>query len=68
MPEPLTRTELDRAIEMARANLDGVIGPQELIFHASCHPDWPTWTRYEDGVLIITCSQDKNEVTRIAVG
>jgi hypothetical protein len=66
----LTRTDLDGAQCAVSHGYMAHISPHhndELYFHSQCHPDWPTWVRYADGVLIITCSQDENEVARIAV-
>lgn len=63
MPDPLIRYDLDAATDLAAAPLDS----RTHRFYAACHPDWPTWTRYEDGMLIITCSQDDDEVARIEV-
>jgi hypothetical protein len=69
VPEPLTRAELDAAI--CRSHHGGLVHIAQhnstLYFHASCHPDWPTWTRYENGALVITCSQDAEEIARVVV-
>jgi hypothetical protein len=65
MPEPLIRFDFDAAVNLAN-NLNPVLDPTGR-FYAPCHPDWPTWTRYEDGVLIITCSQDDTELARVEV-
>lgn len=73
MPDPLIRFDLDAAVQAAyRGDIANIRREfpdhvQPLVFRAECHPEWPTWSRYEDGVIIITCSQDETEVARVEV-
>lgn len=36
-------------------------------FHAGCHLEAPTWVRYRDGALTITCSVCTRTLATIAV-
>jgi hypothetical protein len=65
VPDPFIRFDLDAATDLAAGSPP--LDPRTHRFYAACHPDWPTWTRYEDGVLVITCSQDGSEVARVEV-
>lgn len=38
-----------------------------LYFHPRCHEGSATWTRYEQGLMVITCATCDLEVARIAV-
>lgn len=39
-----------------------------LYLHSSCHTSVPTWTRYLDGILYITCAECSRMVAKIRVG
>ena len=38
-----------------------------LYFHPRCHGGSPTWSRYEQGTIVISCATCDTEVARIAV-
>ena len=61
---PLTREYLDEAI-CSTPGCDEEHGP--LYLHSRCHPEAPTWTLYEDGVLRVECAECREEVAIIRV-
>lgn len=38
-----------------------------LWMHSNCHPEKPTWARYENGTLRIECSKCKREILTVGV-
>lgn len=60
----LARKDLDR---MRCANPDCKEDHGPLYFHGRCHPESPTWTRYENGVLTIECAECRDVITTVVV-
>lgn len=64
----LNRDALDRVLAdgCAAEGCDhGHGGP--LYFHSVCHPDAPTWAKYEDGEVVIECAECGKRVVAIEV-
>lgn len=60
----LTRAQLDDMV----CGIPGCTHSEHpLYLHSRCHPDVPTWARYEDGEVIITCAKCVKVVAVIEV-
>lgn len=40
---------------------------EPIYFHSKCHIEVPTWVKYENGALIISCAQCKEIIAEIIV-
>jgi len=61
---PLTREKLDGMV-CHEPGCDCEAGTMYL--HARCHPESPTWTKYEKGLLIVECAECREQVASIEV-
>lgn len=50
---PLSR----RALDAMACSEPGCDCAGDLYMHSACHPGWPTWSVYSDGVLRIECAE-----------
>ena len=42
-------------------------GGDAVYLHGRCHMDSPSWVKYEDGVVTVSCSKCKRPIAEIAV-
>jgi hypothetical protein len=61
---PLTRADLDRTTCDSPGCNCSTGG---IYFHSRCHPDAPTWARYENSILTVECAVCETTVTEIVV-
>lgn len=60
----LARSDLD---QMRCSNPGCTEDHGPLYFHSRCHPESPTWTHYENGVLTIECAECRTTITTVQV-
>ena len=60
---PLTRAEIDKPKRCGSPECNIIHMNPDYWVHSVCHPKTPTWCRYKDGVLTITCAVCKKPIS-----